>query len=366
MGPKEAYQKLAGILRYPESKELIDLLEFLMTPIQAQLAASLPASHQELAGKFGLSEEEVDKNLRDMFNRGLIYPKNFTKMDGARFARSLPQLHDAMLSDLRWNPKKDSELARKWQTFYRSGYDRDHALWFLQTGVPIQRILPAIKAFPPDTKFEPWEDVREIVKAATRIAMAGCACRSRHMGVGLDCKFADRLYCMQFGRGAEYAIVRGSGRELSQEEAMKFLDDAEDHGLVHQAWNSQSMQGALVCNCCPDCCVDWENFKRYKIPTSGRWLRTRWNAYLNESLCNGCGLCIPRCGFEAITAKNGKVVIDEEKCFGCGVCVLKCQPKAITMKLIRPVEFVPQREVDRAALGGHIAGGVFKEGPKLP
>jgi len=366
MEAKDAYLKLAEMMRYPESKELISLLQFLLTPIQAQIAASLPASHQELARKYGLSAEEVDKNLRDMFNRGLIFPKDFSKMDGARFARSLPQLHDAMLADLRWDPKKESELAQKWQAFYRSGYDRDHALWFLQTGIPIQRVLPAIKAFPPDTKFEPWEDIREIVKTTTKIAMAGCACRSRQMGVGLDCKFADRLYCIQMGRGAEYAIQRGSGRELSQEEALKFLYEAEDQGLVHQAWNSQSMQGSPICNCCPDCCVDWENFKRYKIPTSGRWLRTRWNAYVDENLCDGCALCLPRCGFEAITLKNNKAQIDEEKCFGCGVCVLKCEPKAIAMKLLRPPEFVPQGGIDRAAMGAHIAGGVYKEGPKLP
>jgi len=36
------------------------------------------------------------------------------------------------------------------------------------------------------------------------------------------------------------------------------------------------------------------------------------------------------------------------------------------MKLLRPPEFVPQGGIDRAAMGAHIAGGVYKEGPKLP
>jgi len=366
MEARDAYLKLAGMMRYPESEEILDLLKFLLSPLQARLAAALPASHQELAQKAGVSEDEVDKNLRDMFDRGLIFPKDFSKMDGARFARSLPQLHDANLSDLRWNPEKDPELARKWQAFYRSGYDRDHALYFLQTGIPIQRILPAVKAFPDGTPLEPWEDIRQIVQAAPKIAMAGCACRSRQMGVGLKCRFAGREYCMQFGRGAEYAVKRGSGKEVTQEEALHLLYEAEEHGLVHQAWNSQSMQGSPICNCCPDCCVDWESFKRYKIPTSGRWLRTRWNAYVDESRCNGCALCIPRCGFEAITVKDKRAVIDEEKCFGCGVCVLKCEPKAIAMRLLRPPEFVPKEGVDRTAMGSHIAGGVYREGPKLP
>lgn len=366
MEAKEAYAKLAKDLRYPDSPELVELLQFLLNPLQARLAASLPASHADLAKKYGVTEEEVDRNLRDMFNRGLVYPKDFSRMGGARFARSLPQLHDATLAERRWDPKESPELARKWENFYRTGYDRDHALWFLQTPVPLQRILPAIQALPESAKLEPWEDIREIVKAASKIAVAPCACRSRRMGVGQECRFAGREHCMQFGRGAEYAIVRGSGREVSHEEALQILYAAEKDGLVHQAWNSQSMQGNPLCNCCPDCCVDWENFKRYKIPTSGRWTRTRWNAYLEAERCNGCGLCVPRCGFEAIAMADGKAVIDEEKCFGCGVCVLSCRPAAIVMQEVRPPGFVPKTGVDRAAMSPAIAGGVFLDGPRLP
>jgi ferredoxin len=366
MEAAEAYKILAERLRYAESKELIALLRYLLSPMQAQLAVRMPAPHEDLAKKAGIRLEEVEKNLRDMFNRGLAYPRDFSKMDGARFARSLPQMHDATLSDLRWNPKQDPELARKWEAFYKTGYDRDHAMYFLQTKIPLQRILPAIRSLPENTHLEPWEDIREIVQAASQIAVVGCSCRSRKMGVREECKFAGREYCMQFGRGAEYAIKRGSGRELTKEEALNILCDAEEHGLVHQAWNSQSMEGNPICNCCPDCCVDWENFKRYKIPTSGRWQRTRWNAYVDEKQCNGCALCHPVCGFGAIILKDSKAVIDEEKCFGCGVCVLKCAPGAITMKLLRPPEFVPKEGLDRIPVGANIAGGVFREGPKLP
>jgi len=87
---------------------------------------------------------------------------------------------------------------------------------------------------------------------------------------------------------------------------------------------------------------------------------------VDEKQCDGCALCRPICGFEAITMKDNKAVIDEEKCFGCGVCVLKCAPKAITMKILRPPEFVPKEGLDRAAMSASLAGGVYREGPKLP
>jgi Na+-translocating ferredoxin:NAD+ oxidoreductase subunit B len=366
MNAQEAYHKIAENMRYPESKELMELLQYILSPVQALIVISLPSSHQNLADKLGISLGEVDKNIRDLADRGIIFPKDFSTMQGARFARSLPQLHDAMLSDSRWDPKKCPELAQKWQKFYESGYDRDHAMWFLQTPIPTQRILPAIKSLDENAPLQPWEDVREIVKAAQLIAVVSCSCRSRKMGVGEECKFGKRESCMQFGRGAEYAIKRGSGRKVSKEEAFSILIRAEEEGLVHQAWNAQKMEAAFLCNCCPDCCVDWVNFKRYKIPTSGRWQRSRWNAYVDEENCNGCALCQDICGFGAIAIKNDKAVIDEEKCFGCGVCVIKCAPKAITMKLLRTPEFIPKEGLDYSSLGFSLSGGVYKEGPKLP
>lgn len=40
--------------------------------------------------------------------------------------------------------------------------------------------------------------------------------------------------------------------------------------------------------------------------------------------CNGCGICLMQCRFEAIKIAGGKSVIDPEKCYGCGACVTLC------------------------------------------
>lgn len=45
--------------------------------------------------------------------------------------------------------------------------------------------------------------------------------------------------------------------------------------------------------------------------------------------CIGCGICVKKCEFGAITLKNQYAVIDPEKCTGCGACAEKCPTKAI-------------------------------------
>jgi dihydroorotate dehydrogenase subfamily 1 len=41
-------------------------------------------------------------------------------------------------------------------------------------------------------------------------------------------------------------------------------------------------------------------------------------------ICNGCGLCVRVCVFDAIEIVDKQIVIDEEKCYGCGLCVNVC------------------------------------------
>ena len=47
-------------------------------------------------------------------------------------------------------------------------------------------------------------------------------------------------------------------------------------------------------------------------------------AYFISDKCIKCGGCIPVCPVEAISMKDGKVVIDEKKCISCGSCNAVC------------------------------------------
>lgn len=53
---------------------------------------------------------------------------------------------------------------------------------------------------------------------------------------------------------------------------------------------------------------------------------------INESLCNGCGSCIPKCAEGALQIIGGKAkIVKETYCDGLGACLGECPQGAITI-----------------------------------
>jgi len=154
--------------------------------------------------------------------------------------------------------------------------------------------------------------------------------------------------CIQFGRGADYVVTRGSGKEISLEVALELNDIIEENGLLHKWANSAVMTGPrLSCQCCRDCCMMYVPIDQAGLPISTIWEKSRYQAYVNLDDCTGCQVCVDRCLFDAIEmvrpegSKKYKAVINAENCFGCGACVVGCEPGAIKMKAVRPPEHIP-------------------------
>ena len=47
-------------------------------------------------------------------------------------------------------------------------------------------------------------------------------------------------------------------------------------------------------------------------------------AYIINDECINCGSCESECPVEAISEKDGKMVIDADKCIDCGSCAGTC------------------------------------------
>ncbi len=54
-------------------------------------------------------------------------------------------------------------------------------------------------------------------------------------------------------------------------------------------------------------------------------------AVIDYSACTRCGKCMDHCGFDAISAVDGKMIISEITCDGCRLCMRICPAHAISM-----------------------------------
>ncbi|UCD59096.1 MAG: 4Fe-4S binding protein, partial [Candidatus Hydrogenedentota bacterium] len=289
----------------------------------------------------------------DLYDKGVIFPKNFQTREHYRFARSIMQLHDATQSALSLDPVKDHELYELWEEACNVDWYPDVAAAFAQAEKPMSRVIPAYQAIKDIPGILPHENMREILEAQKLIAICSCSCRKRAESMGNKCGRSHDKNCFQFNRGAEYAISRGSGRKVSRDEAIEIFDSTEEDGLVHSWRNSDAMSQNVMCNCCRDCCMIWVPLDRHRVSIGKHWEKSRYEAQVDDDLCTGCEACVDRCQFEAIalqeSAGTAEAVasVDPEKCWGCGVCVLSCPTDALTMKAVRPPAHIPAAEPRR-------------------
>ncbi len=337
MTTDKAYRALTKMSGHDDLDLLLNILTKVMTPEEASFLLELPAENNVLAAKFNLDEETVKNKIDELMRRGLVVPSR----RGVRFPNNLAFVHEAMLSSApQYIP---AELPGLRKELYEKVWRDEIGDAFKGMEAPSLRVIPAQKAVPADVELLPWEDVKAIVEFAKSRAVRNCACRV----MVRDCDVP--LYnCMQFNRRAEYAINRGSGQELTEEEMLKGCLAAEDDGLVPMVGNIGLMDRMdYICYCCSCCCTGLDPLKRAGNISAG-FAKSRFLAEVDQELCNGCQICVERCHFDAIEINKAsdsetlKTTIDSEQCYGCGLCVRTCEAKALTLKLVRPREHIPR------------------------
>jgi ferredoxin len=333
---EDVYLVLAEKLGYAQSERLGKVLKRLMDKEEAEIAASLPCSTAELAQKVGKEEEKVNGILSRLFGKGVV----FMTSKGYRFARDIFQLHDATATDARLDGVWGRELLDLWEDFCQSEWYADWAKTVETWKMPLWRVVPARKAISEGTRLLPSEGVEAILDKATRFALAHCSCRR----ISGKCDFPDDV-CLQVNRGAEYAIARGTGKELTRDEALEVMDVAEKAGLIHSVFNNSEV-ASVICNCCTDCCIFYYPLSKYGVLEKGV-ARSRFQAEVDKAICKGCQTCVERCPFEAVEMvkipgeRKLKAEINPEECFGCGVCAVGCESKAIKLIEVRPPDYIP-------------------------
>lgn len=325
------FQAFAERMLHKDSAIIPRILAAMITERQAELLLALPGTAAQMAAKLGRPEAEVEADLRDMFRKGLT----FKKAQGAeivwRAPAHLPQFHDGTIV---W-PEATPEFYALWREYMEREWPQLAPLLARFMPRPYTRVIPVEKSLDPGrARVLAPESVRDIIGSAKRLAVTKCTCRlTMHKCDG------PIEVCLQVDRAADYTIERGTGRELTREEALGVIAETEAAGLVHVTMNKASV-GHFICNCCGCCCQAFTLLISDGLPLCDP---SRYRPQVDAAACTGCAACAERCWFDAIAVGEESVAaVDAAKCVGCGQCAIACPEGAIAMEAVRAPEFIPE------------------------
>ncbi|MFC1861839.1 ATP-binding protein [Chloroflexota bacterium] len=365
------YRELAAKIdeRLKDSRYFPWILEKLMTLEQARAVAALPDKYREpstgavalspegmgvserFAKDLGMDKETVGRYLTDLYYKGVLFPTR----QGWQSSRSLGQFSDSATN----NPVVHDSLGREyfelWAAFLEEQGNEirfDLLKRFEDAGMTQWRVIPRWKSIKDIPGVLPCEDVREILRRAQEnISLTNCPCRQRFANRTCD---VPGETCINFGRAAEYNIVRGSGRKVTLKEALDAFNELDKYPVVHLARNQKEVETGILCNCHWDCCGPFQGLlsqPEYK-PAIGM-TKSRFEAVVDPEKCIGCKTCVELCSFEAIGMRyypeygEERSYIDTEKCMGCGCCVINCPVGARTMRMWQPdPDYIPDLRVN--------------------
>ncbi len=330
MNEKDPFQIFSERILHPDSKYIPEILKSIINDEQAELLVTLPGTAEEMAGKLNRETEQIASDLNDMYRKGLTFKKIKDNITTWRAANSIIQFHDASLT---W-PEAPDKFIKLWENYMEIEWPVMAPVFSKFLERPFTRVIPiGVSVDDNRDKILAPENIKDIINKASRIAVTQCTCRrSMH-----KCDLPVEV-CLQINRGADYTIDRGSGREVTKEEALEIMDQAQKAGLVHVAKNKTDI-GHFICNCCGCCCQAFTLLisKGVELCDPSRYMPN-----IDADKCSACGECVDRCLFNAIDIENDVASFKKEKCLGCGQCAFICPEEAIVLEEARDPDFIPQ------------------------
>ena len=324
----EPYEKLRAYLDqlplgFPktESGVEIKILRKLFSEPEAELALLVTPfleDPQQIAARTGVSIEGLEEKLEAMSKKGLLFRLS---RQGKTYYNTAP----FMIGLYEYSVERmDRDLAELCRHYYDEAYQEEMGA----SNVPGFKVIPITQKVDADLVLFPFEKLKQEVRAARKIAVADCICRKEARLLGHGCDYP-RETCLSFGVAAEYYIENKMGREISADEAIHILEEADRAGLVHAGANTAHLSN--ICNCCPCCCASMKGMVS-KGHARQKYMNPLYEAVVEPEECLSCEECLNRCPVKAITLDEAARV-DRDKCLGCGLCAGVCPCEAITMHL---------------------------------
>jgi Na+-translocating ferredoxin:NAD+ oxidoreductase RNF subunit RnfB len=223
-------------------------------------------------------------------------------------------------------PFLDEELAKLFEEYYKSWAEGS-----LNTSPTYHRVVSVDKSIPVEFEVFPYERAETILKDANSFGLYPCMCKlqTKHIDGGCD---HPTNTCLVFSQAPGAFDSIPVIQSLSKEEAFQNLKNFEDAGLVHTMGNFRETNPGMdfICSCCTCGCTFLRSLSEFGMENSVA--KTNFYSTVNNELCDGCGVCLDRCQFKAISAENDVYSVDKNKCSGCGLCVITCPPEALKLE----------------------------------
>ena len=338
---EDVYQRLAEHLStlsmgYVINEDLMEILRVNFTPEEAEVALALPTrvapfqavSVDEIGTRVNLPREKLVEILERLVQRGVLFSGK--TREGKR-GYALVQVDYGFPQTFFWGGE-DRPQARNMVNLVGKYLNRE--VTAQMTGgkeTKTFRYIPVGESVDQETQaVYTYQMIEKVIEKARVIAVVHCPCRvaARLKGKGCDHPLE---VCLKYDELAEYVIERGLGREVSKEETLKIMRQAEAAGLVHMVDNAMD-EVKHTCNCCGCSCFILGNLKRRKIPRDVM-MATYYVRYTDEDKCTGCGTCVEWCPVEALSIDGDHPVVEDNWCVGCGACITRCPNSAAKLKL---------------------------------
>ncbi len=311
------------------------LLARLFSLEEAALAARLRLTLEtpaDIAARIGGEAQALRKQLKRMVTRGLITagraPTGGLGYGLLPFVVGIYEMQAGRIN---------AELAQLFEDYYQQTYRQA-----LPQQPPTHRVIPVGESVPNTVEVRPFESARDIILNAQAWGVTDCICRVQQNLIGHGCDHPVDV-CMIFSDTPGMLDHKANVHALTQAEALATLQRAADAGLVHSVSNNQRGLWYL-CNCCTCACGFLRGLS--ELGLTNVIARSAFVCVVDEAQCIGCGDCLSRCSFDALSMPEFTVEINATRCAGCGACVVVCPNNALSLMRRPDEEILPPPETE--------------------
>jgi ferredoxin len=306
------------------------LLAKIFAPEEAALAAEMqptPEPAAAIATRAGVDAREAQRTLKQMVRKGLIIAQ---RGEGQLVFGLMPFVVGFYEEQL---PRMDEELALLFEQYFQESMAGP-----IITYTPsVHRVIPVEEAIPFTLEVYPYERASDLLENARSWAVRDCICRVQQKLIGKGC---DRPVgnCLLFAPVEGAFTADGTTRPVGKAEALQLLHQAEEAGLVHTTGNYRDNHN-YICNCCTCCCGVLRGVAEFGIPAA--IAHSDFWAVVDTAVCSGCGACLDRCQFDALSLEQDVCAVNPARCVGCGLCTSACDTGALHLDRRAPGETPP-------------------------